>query len=106
MDGEVRNIFLHPHLWNLFPECPSPWNLISGDPLRANNFTKWGTKLFYEGSLRSNSQHTRNMFWSTGNNSLMSTRSPSTTHTQRKKGTKTVPLGYYRFKWYPFFKGA
>ena len=23
-----------------------------------------------------------------------------------KKGTKTVPLGYYCHKWYPFFKGA
>ncbi len=27
-------------------------------------------------------------------------------HTQRKKGTKTVPLGYYCYKWYPFYKGA
>ena len=27
-------------------------------------------------------------------------------YTQRKKGTKTVPLGYYCYKWYPFFKGA
>ena len=27
-------------------------------------------------------------------------------HTQRKKGTKTVPFGYYCYKWYPFFKGA
>ncbi len=26
--------------------------------------------------------------------------------TQRKKGTKTVPLGYYCYKWYPFFEGA
>ena len=27
-------------------------------------------------------------------------------YTQRKKGTKTVPLGHYCYKWYPFFKGA
>ncbi len=26
--------------------------------------------------------------------------------TLRKKGTKTVPLGYYRYKWYSFLKGA
>ncbi len=25
-------------------------------------------------------------------------------HTQRKKGTKTVPLGHYCYKWYPFFQ--
>ena len=31
---------------------------------------------------------------------------PDTHNTQRKKGTKTVPLGYYCYKWYPFFKGA
>ncbi len=31
---------------------------------------------------------------------------PLVTHTQRKKGTKTVPLGYYCYKWYPFFNGA
>ena len=28
------------------------------------------------------------------------------TYTQRKKGTKTVPLGYFCYKWYPFFKGV
>ncbi len=28
------------------------------------------------------------------------------TCTHRKKGTKTVPLGYYFYKWYPFYKGA
>ncbi len=26
--------------------------------------------------------------------------------TQRKKGTKTVPLGNFCYKWYPFFEGA
>ena len=27
-------------------------------------------------------------------------------YTQKQKGTKTVPMGYYCYKWYPFFKGA
>ena len=27
-------------------------------------------------------------------------------YTRRKKGIKTVPFGYYCYKWYPFFKMA
>ncbi len=36
-------------------------------------------------------------------NSITSSVLYMNTFTQRTKGTKTVPLGYYCYKWYPFF---